>query len=295
MAAAAGGSKLFGVDKAKGANMRRRGFTLTEMLVVIGIVVLLLSLLSPMVTRAWKAGDRTRTAADLQAIASAQEAYKADHCTYPMPTLAAGIPSAPDRPNPPTGAQLLCFTIVAPAPAKEPGYSPTVSRRWKQDGADGPGFRTRGFDGRVYGPYLPADRFKLANPDNPTDTNPLTLAILDRYNRPILYYPARGRPNIRVTNGFVKDWDYLAPPAPKYNVRDNPGAMDERTMRVMLGDTNANGMIDAGETPKAEADFLLWSAGPDETFGPPQGMPLNTPENVRKAVEKSDDVTNFNS
>jgi hypothetical protein len=177
------------------------------------------------------------------------------------------------------------------------------------DGNDGPGFRTRklpGADGkldttddvpqgRVFGPYLPADRFKLADPNTPTETRPLFWSILDRYNRPILYYPAKGKPNVRADGAFVRDWNYLAPPAPKYNARDNAGAMDERTMRVMLGDTNANGMIDTGEEPKTEADYILWSAGPDETFGPPPGMPLDTPPNILKAVQKSDDVTSFSN
>src|SRR4028118_1140143 len=38
----------------------RRGFTLTEMLVVIGIIVLVVSLLMPMVARAWRRGGRAR-------------------------------------------------------------------------------------------------------------------------------------------------------------------------------------------------------------------------------------------
>ena len=82
---------------------KRRGFTLTEMLVVIGIIVLVLSIATPMIARAWRQGDRTRMAADLQAIATALEAYRQDHGSYPVigppPT---GIDTNFD------GARMLC-------------------------------------------------------------------------------------------------------------------------------------------------------------------------------------------
>jgi hypothetical protein len=38
-------------------------------------------------------------------------------------------------------------------------------------------------------------------------------------------------------------------------------------MQLMLGDQNASGQIDPGETPATNAPYLLWSAGPDEMFG----------------------------
>src|SRR4051794_24350654 len=61
----------------------RHGFTLTEMLVVIGVLVLVAGLLLPMLTRAYRQSSRARTAADLQAIAAGLEAYKQDFGDYP--------------------------------------------------------------------------------------------------------------------------------------------------------------------------------------------------------------------
>ena len=62
---------------------RRAGFTLVEILVVIGIIVLLAGILVPMVTRAMRTAKQTRIAADMQAIGTALEAFKADQGDYP--------------------------------------------------------------------------------------------------------------------------------------------------------------------------------------------------------------------
>ena len=286
-----------------GRTRRRAGFTLTEMLVVIGIVVLVLSIATPMVTRAWRAGDRTRTAADLAAVASALEAYKTDHGDYPRtsPTNVAFTGGPSDF----NGARMLCRALIAPGPATAApaahaqiadGAGP-VATAGGAETLPGPGFRTRGASGPVYGPYLPTDRFKTADPTEPPQTLPGRLAIMDRYNRPILYYPAMGKPNIRLAKAYV--WDRTGSERPMYNALDNwsatqnTGAMPKGVLSLMLGDLNADGMIGTGEEPATELPYLLWSAGPDETYGPPQGMPTNTPQAARKAVEKSDDVTNF--
>jgi type II secretory pathway pseudopilin PulG len=284
------------------------------MLVVIGIVILVLSIATPMVTRAWKSGDRTRMAADLQAIAGALEAYRQDHGRYPQVGPApTGIPEDFH------GARMLCRALIGPGPeyhksemyiadgkGKDP--APGVTFNWTEPG---PGFRTRGsqqsdykpFTGTVYGPYLKVDQFKIGNPTLPGDSEniPGFLALLDRYNRPILYYSANGKPNVRLPKAFIADWDFkkgAGVSIPMYNVRDNL-AIPLTDVAPMLGDLNSNGQIDAAatggveEAPAHEGPYVLWSAGPDEQFGPAVGMPRTTPDEVRKAVERSDDVTNF--
>jgi prepilin-type N-terminal cleavage/methylation domain-containing protein len=276
--------------------MKRRGFTLTEMLVVVGIVVVLLSAVATTLVRVRHKATHTAIAADLAAIAAALEAYKQDFGDYPRIVTAAGA-NTPDRPNPPTGAQLLAFALIGPAPEAEPTY--TGLGRKKADGADGPGFRPRGTTGRVFGPYLRPDQFRVENPANPSDPNPLTMVLLERhfYEMPILYYPASAaRPNIRSAKGYVGDYDYRRPPGTVvalYNARDNPELPFDQLAR-MLGDYNGNGMIDAGEQPATEAPFLLWAAGGDGIYGMPRTLPLSPPDRVRKAVSDVDDVTNFN-
>ena len=276
---------------------RRRGFTMTELLVVIFIIVVLVGLVSPMVARAWKQGQRTRTAADLQAIAAALEAYRQDHGDYPLVT-------PPARPVPYqdfNGARTLCRTLVAPLPAKGDGST------YDGDGQEGPGFRTRVNtatgepQGRVYGPYIQPDQFKLANPSRGPrpDDPPGYYCLFDRHNRPILYYRALGKPNIRVRGGFV---GRNPPDKALYNIFDNLDINDaNRGARMsleqfgaLLGDSNANGMIDPDENPAHEGPYLLWSAGPDEVFSIDAAVALSRdPAKIRKAVDRCDDVTNF--
>ena len=285
------------------------------MLVVIGIIVLVLSVATPMIARAWRAGDRARMAGDLHAIATALEAYKQDHGNYPQ------VARAPERlwEDGFDGARMLCRALIGPGPERHTLAMYIADGK----GADvqppdvtkpGPGFRTRGQTGQVYGPYLKVDQFKLANPGPVGAIDyPGQWALMDRYNRPILYYVAVGKPNIRMKTSYA--WDRTGTDKPLYNALDNwnPGrnqsmprplvSMSKEMMAVMLGDLNANGQIDAAaaagaeETPAYEGPYLLWSAGPDEVFGLPEGaLPTSPPpaaDAVRKAIEKSDDITNF--
>ena len=286
---------------------------MTELLVVIGIIILVVGIAMPSITTAWKKADRARTAGDLQAIATALEAYKQDHGDYPRVRFEAGITNTADRPNPPTGAQILCQALIAPAPETESGGA--ANQRRKQDGAPGPGFRVRGTSGRVYGPYLPPERFKVRTPGVATEPNPpgyLTMCILDRYDKPILYFPASAtKPNITVTANGVPGFVHSDAPTGNgpqsefsmYDADDNfvhfrrsatdPDAV--RRMRLMLGDRDMNGIIQSatGEAAATTGPFLLWSAGPDEQFGPNADAAPDRTTLDAQDVGRCDDVTNF--
>jgi len=62
---------------------RRRGFTLAELLVVIGIIALLVSILVPTVARIKTAAQATETRGVIRALDAAAEAYKVDYGKYP--------------------------------------------------------------------------------------------------------------------------------------------------------------------------------------------------------------------
>lgn len=295
-----------------------RGFTLLEILIVIGIVVIVVALVITALSRAQVAARKTRAAGDLQAIATALEQYKSDHGDYPRVTATPGMISDPERPEPPTGAQILCRALIAPAPETE--LAPPANRHSKQDGMTGPGFRVRraaGPDstlntvddivqGRVYGPYLAADQFKVGDPDDPTNPNPLKMSILDQQGKPILYFPARpGRPDINAAGGYISPggnslYDSndavdvtLTPPAGgrhafwRIGEADNSNAIQR--MSAMLGDYSNYGQIDPGETAAHTGPFILWSAGEDGQYGPQSQSPTPTKAEVRAC----DDVINF--
>lgn len=289
--------------------MKRRGFTLTELLVVIGIIVVLLGLAGSMATRAWRNADRARTAADLAAIGTALEAYRQDFGDYPSvnavntgaPALAKALVGAGNATTPvaafngsldyAVGAavsqgQNEFVAIVNPPPPGGPGATPPHPSYWVQynvrDGADGLGFVARQ-GGKKWPNYLDPERFKAGAGVSHG------AALSDRYGRAYLYYPATGKPNVRLANGYIADWNYTAPsPRPMFNAQDNVLNLPLAAMRRMMGDVNGNGMIDGNESPAYEGPYILWGAGPDETFGPAVGV-----TNPVKAVEASDDVTNF--
>jgi hypothetical protein len=144
----------------------------------------------------------------------------------------------------------------------------------------------------VYGPYLPIDRFKLGDPSG-TNTIPGYLAIMDKYNRPILYYGTIDKPNIRLARGLVGS---RPPDRPLYNILDNRGAMASMPLpsfAMMLGDKNGNGMIDPTENPAYEGPYLLWCAGPDELFGAQASAAPPVTLLDSKDADRCDDITNF--
>jgi prepilin-type N-terminal cleavage/methylation domain-containing protein len=63
--------------------MSRRGFTLVEMLVVIGIIAVLIALLMPAVMSAISRGRNTKMALEVKQLADAVESYKDDKGDYP--------------------------------------------------------------------------------------------------------------------------------------------------------------------------------------------------------------------
>ena len=184
-------------------------------------------------------------------------------------------------------------------PANPPTAAPTGTGLWipfsYSDSHDGPGMK-KPVGGRVYGPYLQPDKFKTRG-----------LAILDRENNPILYFPGSpGKPQIHklpppATNlpSYMAS-DYHA----MYYANDNEiffravgdtvgpnGSLSAiHTLQTFLGDNDHDGLIGIGETEATTAPFLLWSAGPDGIYGPPR---LADMDSSPQDVKSCDDVTNF--
>lgn len=256
---------------------RRSGFTLMELLVVIGIILILMSLLLPGLNKAWKTATRDRMQSDLQAISMALEAYRGDFDGYPQII------------TPGRGADTLFVALIGQ------DYDPPANPNDPKLPV-GKGFRTR-LHGKLWGPYLPPDRFKLN-----TTIGVAGGQILDRYKHPILYYPAKKGPGIVITNpgGFMGPHGMFNPNDNTF-YRDPPLSgrilMPALTFQMLMGDTGGvgpgqpakpNGQIDPNETPAYTGNYVLWSAGPDEVFGPTRFS--NQPVSARNPC---DDVANF--
>jgi type II secretory pathway pseudopilin PulG len=220
-----------------------RAFTLIEMLVVIGIIVLLVGLLMPMVLKSYRAAARHRAAGDMGTVATCLEAYKGDFGTYPavdMPGTGFAVlgkviigpfgdgrlnnasTGFDDTQDPPTWDAAKSYkagdcvtvgfnTFVATMDStgvNPPGTAPLSA--WVQfdarDFQDGPGFRTRQ-GGKVYGPYAQSGKLKTNG-----------LAILDPFGNPILYFPA----SPVKTNLSIGDTFYISSSSP---TAPNPQAL----------------------------------------------------------------------
>jgi type II secretory pathway pseudopilin PulG len=294
-----------------GGRRRGGGFTLIEVLVVLGIIILLAALVMPLILRSFGRATSIKMAADLAAISAALEAYRQDHFAYPqvrrVPNPVAS-PGPVERPNPPMGAEILCWALIGPAPATEP--NPPMNVRLRQDGLEGPGFRTRA-GGRAYPPYLNPEQFKIgvpfSEPLNVSMTNVLQFCILDRNDFPILYFPASPtNPNVRIPAGGTNPQPYVdakemetSSEASRFDARDNlrfveatDVALGLRKIRLLFGDRNTNGYIDGQDEP-IDLPFVLWSAGPDDFFGPRPDDATDRATLDWNDVGKCDDVTNF--
>jgi len=200
---------------------RRPGFTLVELLVVMGIMVLLMGFVLAVVFHALRSGKKSRVLADFQTISVALEAYHDDCHDYPrFPNNDTSPTGQWDMINQ-RGAELLCRALVGPGP----GLMPTGGDM--NSGVDGagdpnnaqlpaPGFRARTAvdatgavvaQGKVYGPYLAPDKFRIVELLPPLGGGVVeygTAVLLDSDGHTILYFPAASAlPNFALPNTYV--------------------------------------------------------------------------------------------
>jgi prepilin-type N-terminal cleavage/methylation domain-containing protein len=155
---------------------RRDGFTIVELLVVIGIILVVVSLLIPVVNAAKRQAYRARAAHDIQAICMAIESYHRDMGYYPSVTT--------------TG---LNGTGIGNQTSDGNGDS-------RGAGSSGPNdelYRAlfcqfSGYDGGRYGPYISPGAF-FVDPSG-------SARVYDHNGKRFFYVPAR------------KSGDYTAPP-----------------------------------------------------------------------------------
>lgn len=209
---------------------RRGGFTLIEILVVIGIILILTGILVPMVTRSFKTAGKIRVQADMEAITTALEAYKQDHGDYPRIPEGDPYNTGLIRPFKDTGAATLCKALIGPygdglTSANATDNSDPPAYNTNIDYSPGEVFRDSGdpnkmyvtltsvpkgtapADARLFARFDPLDgldgqgfrkRKGGAGPVSPGYLASGKIAfkgsfLLDHYGNPILYFPAHSR------------------------------------------------------------------------------------------------------
>jgi prepilin-type N-terminal cleavage/methylation domain-containing protein len=233
--------------------MKRRAFTLVELLVVIGIIAVLAGLSLVGLPRIWHSAYQTRMQADLHILSLALEAYQQDFGDYPrlLPSQKApGANLVTDAANPAYlyGSELLCWALLAPYPATGGGGFALG------DGCDGPGFRVRGVQGQVRGPYVDASKFPLLSGSRYGQ-------LSDQSTRPILYFARNLRaPATYADRADAARWD-LRYDEPVFADITNPA--DPPAVRAAARLAAFQTRLPAG----IEAPYLLWSAGKDERHG----------------------------
>jgi type II secretory pathway pseudopilin PulG len=270
---------------------RSAGFTLVEILVAIGIIIVLVAILLPVISSARRKAAITAQKLDFQVIGSALEQYKNDFGVYP---LNSGF----TLPNASAPAGLATIGPLA-AGMLGPGAASNGNGQLG-DGANGPGFLAFLGGRKTYGPYLQVDKFAVQW--MPGGFGGLAYpVILDHWQNPIEYFPVYN-PAINPNNPLFGSASSGANPS-MFDLRDgltansalnNPWILatagTKQALQLRLGDTDGDGFIDHGESLVSFGGYLLISAGPDGVFtdlGNAGGLAPAT------YIANSDDVYNF--
>jgi prepilin-type N-terminal cleavage/methylation domain-containing protein len=301
------------------------GFTITELLVVVAIIVLLSSIGLVVGKKAFGAADKTRLRAQLHTIELALDAYKNDFGSYPttdpVKVTSSGIVES-DEINEAgmRGARILCKALLAPTPGFNANNTGHLASYEDQDGKVGPGFRLPGRSGTVrfdnkntpsdltddelhgkdYGPYIQGGAIKWSKTNDDGSLNEAkdyddTTVLLDANDNVIVYYPALNpQANLAVERAFVGAGPIgpspasAAYPLPMYRFTDNSTWISESLLKKLLGDRTEDGAINrfAGENETAAV-----KAKPLLISSGRDGIFGPNPNDKNKT---NDDVTNFN-
>jgi len=164
------------------------GFTIVELMVVVGIIALLLGILIPSIIAGRRGAEEAATRQFMDAMSIAIVAYQTDS------TLGGSYPPSDD-------ARITRNTFGLPSSSYSgwQGGEIIVQAMLGNSGSDGQsglGFRNGGGSvGRVYGPYLEPDKYEVGQSPRSGSLKVFT----DYWQNPICYY--------RVINGQITEGD----------------------------------------------------------------------------------------
>jgi prepilin-type N-terminal cleavage/methylation domain-containing protein len=253
--------------------VRRRGFTLIELTIVIGIVIILVAILIPTVSRARRNGKIAREKQAIETFKIGLEEYHNAWKDYP--------------------AVIDPSQVVSPITMD----ADNVNQVHIEDGAKALltclGLRLQVRAGSApYGPFIELSQFSIDTTNH---------WLLDPNGLPYIYIPATAPATvITLPNRFVGYQNLTTVTtknAPMYNwacVPIIPNSVPQQRylkqldMQQILGASGTGALV-----PPAQASYsgsyLLWAAGADSVFGFPPAGPYST----ANGNPRTDDITNF--
>jgi type II secretory pathway pseudopilin PulG len=189
---------------------RTGAFTIVELVVVIAILVLLITIFSPVATEVYYASQRTAGLTTLRQIDGACWMYREDFDAFP--------PSDGEEYGGREGGQILAMLLTGyPGDADEDATPAEDSNElYEDDGATGFGLRTQR-RGRLYGPYGSLEKAEM-------QSHPGGSVFVDPFGNAVCYYrfddandtyyardnnaaPCQGPADVSSENGYARTAD----------------------------------------------------------------------------------------